>query len=287
VTIFETGWTTPPAVVGDPIGTHPGRIMTAIVALSLALATVGAAGDRATLVGLGGDPARGVLVNRSPGSRPYEPPDPSRLTVVFIHGVNPLPRTVHFTMAERLAEAIAGRFGPGAFNVLDWNWNAATLVSHRHAENSEAAVSQGVLLAESLRSAGIAPSRLHLIGHSAGSMVAASAARAMADSLGERPAQLTFLDPAGFYHEILFDRLAAGSAAGRVENCWAAGPSGYGRASRRAGVVDVRVVGRTPFLGVVAPTRSGHLDIVRWYVATAADPTCPHGFNASVLIPTP
>jgi pimeloyl-ACP methyl ester carboxylesterase len=261
--------------------------MTAIVGLALALATVGAIGDRATLIGLGGDPARGVLVNRSVGSGPYDPPDPGRPTVVFIHGVNPLPRTVHFTMTERLAEAIAARFGPDAFNVLDWNWNAATLVSLRHAENSEAAVSQGIQLAESLRRAGIGPSRLHLIGHSAGSMVAASAARAITESQGEPPAQLTFLDPAGFYHEILFDRLAAGSAAGRVENCWAAGPSGYGRAIRRAGVVDVRVSGRTPLLGLVAPTRSGHLDIVRWYVGTAADPSCLHGFNASVLLQNP
>jgi hypothetical protein len=32
------------------------------------------------------------------------------------------------------------------------------------------------------------------------------------------------------------------------------------------------------------PLRSGHLDIVRWYAATAEHPDCPLGFNASVLL---
>jgi hypothetical protein len=114
--------------------------------------------------------------------------------------------------------------------------------------------------------------------------VAASAARTIANARGAVVAQITFLEPAAFYHESIFERLAAGTAASRVENYWAAGPSGYGQVAAYAGVTNARVYGETPWLGVVMPTRSGHLDIVRWYVATAENPRCPMGFNASVLL---
>jgi pimeloyl-ACP methyl ester carboxylesterase len=256
--------------------------MTAFLGLLLAASTVG--GDRPTMLACGGDLNRGVLLNRTPGARPDDPIDPALPTVVFIHGYNPLPRTVHFEMARRLAESLGRRPGGCGFNVIDWDWNAATCVGIRVSTNTKAAIDQGPLLASCLLRAGVDPGRLHLIGHSAGSLVAASAARSLVNSRGVLVAQLTFLEPAAFYHEFIFERLAAGTAASRVENYWAAGPSGYGQVAPYAGVTNARVYGETPWLGLVMPTRSGHLDIVRWYVATAENPACPRGFNASVLL---
>ena len=258
--------------------------MTSLAALLLAASSLGFLGDRADMIRCGGDLAEGILINRTPGARPGDPIDPARPTVVFIHGYNPLPRAVHFEMAQRLAESLGRRPGGRAFNVLDWDWNAATCVGLRVSTNTEAAVAQGPLLAAALARAGVEPGRLHLIGHSAGSLVAASAARAIASAQGVVVAQLTVLEPAVFYHHVIFERLVAGTAAARVENYWAAGPSGYGQAAPYAGVTNARVHGQTPWLGVVMPTRSGHLDIVRWYAATAENPACPMGFNASVLL---
>lgn len=257
--------------------------MSPFLGLLIAAMTVGGTGDRPTLLAGGGDLARGVLVNRTPGERPGGPVDPERPTIVFVHGFNPLPMVVHFEMAERLGEALGRRPGGCGFNVLDWDWNAATCAGLRVSSNIEAAVAQGPRLADALLRSGVEPGRLHLVGHSAGSLVATSAARSLA-ARGRPAAQLTLLEPAAFYHPALFERLAAGSAATRVENYWAAGPSGYGRDAVYPGVFNACVRGETPWLGLVVPTRSGHIDIVRWYVATAENPACRLGFNASVLL---
>jgi len=247
----------------------------------VAVATVGG-GPR--LMAVGGDPAPGLLVNRSAGARPFDPPDPSRPTFVFAHGFNPLPGRLHFTMAARLGEAVGRRYGPGAYNVLDWDWNAATIGGLRSRDQIAAAIAQGPALAEAIRLAGIDPARLHLIGHSAGAGVVASAARTIAARTGVPVAQLTLLESAWCFHEDIFVKLAACSASARVENYWVPGPSGYGRAVTHPGVTNVRIDGRTPWFGVVWPTRSGHFDIVRWYLATAESPASRDGFNTSILL---
>jgi pimeloyl-ACP methyl ester carboxylesterase len=263
-----------PATLGAP--------MTSVVVYA-AIASLAGWGDRPALIRLGGDPARGVLVNVTPGARPFDPPDPMRPTVVFIHGFNPMPRTVHFAMTERLADALARRAGL-SFNVLGWDWNAASCVSLRSRVNAEAAVEQGGALAAALRQAGVMPVWTHLIGHSSGCTVAASAAQALAAGTGQRVAQLTLLDPATLYHDVVFERLAAGSAARRVENYWTPAPSGYGREVGHAGVWNQRVAGPTPYLGVVCPWHSDHMNLVHWYLGTAADATIPSGFNTSLLL---
>jgi len=255
--------------------------MTATIGLILALSI---AGGHPTLIARGGDPAPGLLVNCTIGTRPFDPPDPARPTVVFVHGLNPLPGVVHFTMAQRLAEAIARRHGPTAFNVLDWDWNAATLVSLRHRDNVTAAIAQGRRLAESLRLAGLDPGRLHLIGHSTGGIVAASASRTIARTHGILVAQVTFLEPAGFTHDTMFEELAAVSSSRRVENYWTPGPSAFGRATGVPGVIDVRVDNRTPLAGIFIPSRSGHIEIVRWYITTVENPVYASGFNRSLLL---
>ena len=203
--------------------------------------------------------------------------------MVFIHGLNLAPGIVHFEMGQRLAEAIARRREPGpGFNVLAWDWNAATFAGLRSRANEEVAVQQGGALAAALRRAGIAPGRTHLIGHSSGCIVAVSAARGLAAGPGQAVARLTLLDPAAIHHPLVFDQLAAGSSALRVENFWTPGPSGYGREAARAGVRDVRIDGPSPYLGLVRPSRSNHLHLVQWYLQTAGDVTIPAGFNASI-----
>jgi hypothetical protein len=84
-----------------------------------------------------------------------------------------------------------------------------------------------------------------------------------------------------FYHRVVFERLAVGSCARRVENYWAPGASGYGCAVGYAGVVNVRVDCPSPLLGAVDPLRSAHLHVVRWYLDTVIDRSRPVGYNAS------
>lgn len=242
------------------------------------LVAVAGSGDRSPLVARGGDPARGVLIDQTPGGAV-----PGLPTVVFVHGTNPAPGLVHFEMAERLAEALGRRPGPPC-NVLAWDWNAATTDSRSHKVNDRNAIGQGHALAAALLATALPPDRFHLIGHSAGAIVATSAARELARALGRPVAQLTLLDPATCYHRLVFERLHAGTAALRVENYWAPGPSGYGRAVACPHVRNVRVAGATPWLGTALPLRSSHLSLVRWYIATAEDPSYPGGFNASLLL---
>ena len=255
--------------------------MTAFLGVILSLA---ATGGNPPLIEGRGDPAPGLLVNRTVGTRPFDAPDPSRPTIVFIHGINPLPGVVRFGMAERLAEAIARRYGADAFNVLDWDWNAATLPSLRHRTCTNAAVEQGRRLASALIGAGIAPGRVHLVGHSAGGLVAASAARTLAGETGARVAHVTFLDAARCTHDAIFRELAVVGSADRVENYWTLGLSAFGCKAGVPGVVDVRVDHQTPYSGVVIPSRSGHVRIVRWYIDTVEKPSSETGFNTSALL---
>jgi len=257
-----------------------GNAMTApLLLLAAALSAAGPV-TRPALFRAGSDPAPGLLVNVSPGARPFDPPDPSRPSVVFVHGFNPVPRLVHFRMAEELAAALARRGGPPR-NVLSWDWNAVTYVSASLRTNFDNAVDQGERLSSALRARGLAPASTHLIGQSAGSMVAASAARCLLRDQGQAVAQLTLLDPAAHYHHVVFGRLAAGTASPRVENYWAPGPSGFGREVGCAGVRNFRIEGRTAYLGAIYPPRSSHWDVVHWYFATVEDRACPVGFNAT------
>jgi len=257
--------------------------MTMFAAVIAVAASLTAGDHRPGLVLRGGDPGRGLLVNVTAGARPFDPPDPGRPTVVFIHGFNPAHRIVHFGMAEQLAASIARRGGPPS-NVLGWDWNAATFDSLRPGVNSENAVRQGHALAASLLASGLDPARTHLIGQSAGGMVATSAAWVFAARQGRPVAQLTLLDPATFYHEVIFERLNAGALAPLVENYWSPGPSAFGREVRLPGVRDVRIDGRAPISGVLCPLRSDHLSLVTWYLGTAEDPTRPMGYNSSRLL---
>jgi pimeloyl-ACP methyl ester carboxylesterase len=256
--------------------------MTSSVILFASLAGILGADHRPPFIRLGADLAQGVLVNLAPGSRPFDPAVAARPTVVFVHGFNPLPRVVHFTMAEQLAGALARRAGP-SFNVYGWDWNGATCVGLDGRANAEAAVAQGRALSAALCRVGVVPAGLHLIGHSSGCIVAASAARTIAVESGRVVAQLTLLEPAGSFHPLIFERLAAGAAARRVENYWSPGPSAYGREAAALGVENVRIDSPHPYAGVVNPRLSSHLFVMQWYLGTIDNPGIPSGFNRSLL----
>ncbi|MDR3634614.1 MAG: alpha/beta fold hydrolase [Isosphaeraceae bacterium] len=235
------------------------------------------------LMATGGNPARGVLVNLTVGAASNQPHDPSRPTVVFVHGFNPVPGFLHFTMGNRFSEAMARRWGAG-FNVLAWDWNAATYVGLHARRNEENCVRQGYALADALRLAGVAPERVHLIGHSSGCIVAAAATQRLFATGRGAVAQLTLLEPAEFYHDAVFERLAPWSSAQVVENYWAEGPSAFGKHAAYPGVRNWQVPTARPLLGVVSPVHSSHLEVLRWYFLTVEDPNCPAGFNASALL---
>ena len=142
-------------------------------------------------------------------------------------------------------------------------------------------MAQGRLLAAQLARAGLDPGRTHLIGHSAGGMVVTAAASICAAEWGRPVAQLTLLDPATYYHSVIFRRAPSGLAGpargelldGQPQRLWQRGPP--------PGVLDYHVTGRAFYLGVVFPTRSDHVSIVLWYLETIADPARPGGFNTN------
>lgn len=241
----------------------------ALVATAIVL---GLAGGQATaggpkLAAWGHDPASGLLVNLTPGAAPFAPLDPSRPTIVVVHGINPFSNLVHFTIAERYAETIERLYGPRV-NVAGWDWNGDTLRGLGPRANDAHALAQGEALGRALLASGIDPVRLHLIGHSSGGLVAARAARSLTNAHGRPVGRLTLLDPAVFHHRLIFESLGATSAAMIVENHWAPGPSGYGRAAPYAGVQNQVVRGPNRFLGLLRPMHSDHMHVVRRHLGS-------------------
>ncbi len=126
-------------------------------------------------------------------------------------------------------------------------------------------------------------------------MACPMAARSIASEFLGRSivAQLTFLEPAAFYHRVHLRTTTwpRGRPRRKVENYRGRRPeriSGQVVPPMWASATPASSTAETPWLGVVMPTRSGHLDIVRWYVATAENPRRPSmGFNASVCMLEP
>jgi pimeloyl-ACP methyl ester carboxylesterase len=256
--------------------------MMAHALLLVAVAAVAGSPDTMKMVEFQADPAPGLLINTTAGLRPFDPPDPARPAVIMIHGLNPTPWLVRIPEAERLGEAVGRRGGP-PINVLGWDWNGDTYASLRPKLNQEHAVDHGRMLARAILAAGLPPEHVHLIGHSTGAIVAASAARALRETTGRPVAQVTLLDPAMPYHDLVFNRLAVGSSARVVHHFWAPGPSGFSNPAGSPGVTDIEVDLPGGWWGLVNLLQSAHLNMARWYIGTAGDPTLPGGFNASVF----
>ncbi len=241
--------------------------LTMVVLLTAALvATAGRArGQEPRLFEWGRDPARGELVNLTAGAGPCAPIDPTRPTVVVVHGLNPLGPVAHCTVAEGYAESIGRRYGAGV-NVLGWDWNGATMDRLMPRANDDRAEQQGLVLASSLMARGVDPSRLHFIGQSSGCLVVASASRVLVHVTGRFIGRITLLDPAWTHHARLFEKLQVQGTSPIVEHYWAPGPSGFGREARRANVDDRAVSGPNGLVGLVRPFHTDHLHAVRWHI---------------------
>lgn len=246
----------------------PSGLRMPLAALTILLAGPPAVGRDLPLAAFGPSRGRGMLVNETVGAGKFAAVDPSRPTVVLVHGLNPFHPWVHFNYGGAYARTVASRtiFGP---NVLAWDWNAATLPGFRLNTLDRNAMTQGLALAEALRRAGVDPGRLHLVGHSHGGIVAATAARVLSDGTGRPVARLTLLDPIRAHHPILFGQLRATTAAARVDHLWADGHSGFGGEARYPGVANRRLPPRLGVLGFFRPLHVDHLNAMRTFVAEA------------------
>jgi pimeloyl-ACP methyl ester carboxylesterase len=225
-----------------------------------------------------GSTARGVLINRSLGTSPCDPPDPSRPTLVVSHGLSLSNRRTKAGIADAVAETVAKR--GGCFNVLEWDWNGDTFHSPIPAKNHLYAAEQGRKLACALRGAGIVRCQTTLVGHSLGCVVAASAARELAADGGGPVARLTLLEPLVNMHKLIFEDLGAAASAGCVENYWSPGVSGFGGPAPYPGVVNVRVEGPNRMFGLLVMRNSNHVYVGRMYAGevgrTMPAPGCGH-----------
>ncbi len=244
----------------------PLLVILAALGQSSATASLAVAQSEPRLWAAGADHAPGLLVNYTVGCHPGSVLDPSRPAVVIIHGINPLHPLMHMEMAQRYGEAIGSRWG-SSVSVLGWNWNSSTLRGLRATENDALAELHGLALADVLMRQGAAPEWLHLVGHSSGCVVAAEAARAIADRTGRPVDRLTLLDPVGRQHSVIFGKLRAGSAARRVDHIWAAGPTGFGSPAAYPNVRDEVFRGPAQWSGFLGPGRLDHMQLVRWHIA--------------------
>lgn len=223
----------------------------------------------ARLIALGSDDAPGLLVNCTVDSPPFAAADPSRFSVVIVHGINPYHPFMHIEMAQRYGEAIGRTWGSNV-NVLGWDWNAKSMLGPFPGHNAALAERQGRAMAEALMAAGFAPENLHLVGQSSGCIVAASAARTIADRSGRLVQRLTFLDPRTGHHQMVFERLQAGTAARIVDHLWATGPTGFGSDAPYPHVRNLAVVGPSGWVGFLALGSLDHMELVRWHIGQMA-----------------
>jgi hypothetical protein len=224
---------------------------------------------QARLLALGTDQAPGLLINCTVGVPPYAPPDPSRPTLVIVHGINPYHPFMRVEMAQRYGEAIGACWGAN-LNVMGWDWNASTMQGPFPVRNALLAEWQGRLLAEALMKSGLAPENLRLIGQSSGCIVVASAAREIANRYGRPVDRLILLDPRTGHHPIVFEKLGAGTAARVVEHLWATGPSGFGSDAPYANVRNQAVAGPSGWAGFISPGSLDHMQLVQWHIRQMA-----------------
>jgi pimeloyl-ACP methyl ester carboxylesterase len=221
--------------------------------------------------------ARGCLTQYSCPASARANFDPDKPTIVITHGFNPAIRHMRMTTDSAYAHAILSRFG-NRFNVLGWNWNAATRDGLTTWQFANMAIWQGHLLACRLKEIGVRPEKTWLIGHSFGAIVMSKAAQEMACECGRPVAQLTMLDAVWFQHRIIFRWFEATCNAACVENYWAGRRSGLGKPARFAGVYNCRVPDRVPWVYIFNPYGT-HAYSVEWYYNSIRCPRCCDGFN--------
>lgn len=233
--------------------------------MAAAVALYGADPDEVKIAEYGADEARGLLVNRTIGARPFDPPDISRPTVVVVHGLNPFHPVLHFAMDVRYGESIGARYG-NSVNVLGWDWNAATGLGVTSKCTDKRSVAQGMMLADAVDAAGLDLSKLQLIGQSSGCIVVAAAARRLADRRGVPVQQVTLIDPVIREHPLIFQTFEVGSSAVLVEHFWVDSPSGFGRPAPYPNIRNISVPGVRRWHGLYRPLHTDHLNTVRWHI---------------------
>ncbi len=241
---------------------HPGWDLAAVAVLLLP-ALVHA--EDYQILERGRSAAGGVLVNMTGGARTNRPIDPSRPTLVVVHGINMFHPYWHYTVAERYAEVVAGRYG-GTVNVLGWDWNADTLPGLWPPRVDRHAVEQGKALGQALLNAGVDPSRAQVLGQSEGCVVATSAVREMRDRTGRAAGRLTLIDPAWGQHNLLFVELGATSAAAQVQHFWVRSTSGFGREAHYPGVLNTKIDGKSGLRGYLKLSHLDHYNALRWHL---------------------
>jgi hypothetical protein len=83
---------------------------------------------------------------------------------------------------------------------------------------------------------------------------------------------------------VVFERLAAGATARRVENYWSPDRGAYGREAAYPGVENIRVDRQPRSSGPILPRRSSHWYVVEWYITTIENASYPVGFNRSLIL---
>lgn len=243
----------------------------AAVGVLTALAAIAATAEAGEirLTAVGPSPARGLLVNRTVGRRPFDPVDPSIPAVVVVHGMNPFHPLIHFTMGQCYGDALGGRYG-ATVQVLEWDWNAVTTTNFLFgcSANERFCEAQGRMLAAALIAARIDPALLTFIGQSSGVVVSASAAQSLYAHHGRPIRRLTMLDPYHAQHELIFTRFSARSCASAIDHYWVPGPSGFGRSADYPGVTSTRLPSPRRYRGLIRPLHSDHMHAVRWHVGT-------------------
>ena len=244
------------------------RMLGAVPAMLAAIAGLSCAAD-VRLTAIGPSPARGLLINRTVGARPFDPVDPARPAIVVVHGLNPFHPLIHFTMGTRYGEALGRKYGT-TVQVLEWDWNAATTTNLLCglSANERYCEGQGRMLAASLIVTRIDPSQLTIVGQSSGVVVSASAAHAIAHHYGRPIGRFTLLDPFHVQHELIFTRLAVSSSASIVDHYWVPGPSGFGKSANYPGITNTRLPSPRRYRGLIRPLHSDHMHAVRWHMGS-------------------
>ena len=228
----------------------------------------------------GGNGRQGVLLNYSCGAHPCDAIDPTKPTIVMVHGWNPLPNRIRTTFGCSGANAIKCRCGD-SYNLLSWDWNGVRVSPFRN-EPIRIGKCQGRMMAAALRRRGIDPCRTQIIAHSLGTVAATQAAVCLSDLGPVR--QLTMLDPPEMFHDEIFCCLGATRHACVVENYWSTGLSGFGAHVDCRGVCNYKLDGPAPIRGILDLSVSNHVYVMLWYYHTMRCPSMPCGFQNSCFL---
>ena len=238
------------------------QLWTGFIALLTVFPTHVAAQRVSPVVAVRGTAPRGCrLINMSHASDV----DPSLPTYVITHGWNPLPNRVRLTTPEAYAAKIRSRC-KGKANVLAYQWDSRGQGSPK--ANVANAICAGKFLGRELIRLGVDPRRLHMIGHSMGSIVIASASNYIYAETGACTQCLTLIDGPVRKLSMILRNLDSTTCARRIINIWAVGLSGLGAPIDNPRIENIRAPTRRSHRRCrhwLDPARNNHVDVLLWY----------------------